>query len=76
MRSFYQIILLKKSIKTCEYQTDEFDNNLIDKSHEECSYPLPPPPLAPWLTWLTIKIHIANLNMMKGQRYSNPVKII
>ena len=44
MRSFYQIILLKKSIKTCECQTDEFDDNLIDKNYEECSYPLPPPP--------------------------------
>ena len=47
MRSFYQIILLKKSIKTCECQTDEFDDNLIDKNYEECSYPLPPSPPPP-----------------------------
>ena len=32
-------ILEKKSNKTCEYHPNELDDNLIEKSHEECSYP-------------------------------------
>ena len=28
-----------KSDKTCEYQLDELDDNLIENKHEECSYP-------------------------------------
>ena len=30
--------LEKKSSKACEYQPDEFDDNLIENNHEECSY--------------------------------------
>ena len=38
--------LENKSNKTCEYQSDELDDNLIENNHEECSHPtpLPPPP--------------------------------
>ena len=31
--------LENKSSKTCEYQSNEFDDNLIESNHEECSYP-------------------------------------
>ena len=24
--------------KTCEYQPDNLDDNLVDKNHEDCSY--------------------------------------
>ena len=29
-----------KSCKTCEYQRDEFNDNLIEQNYEDCSYPL------------------------------------
>ena len=28
-----------KSNKTCEYQPEELDDNVIENNHEECSYP-------------------------------------
>ena len=31
--------LENKSSKTCEYQPDGLDDNLIENNHEECSYP-------------------------------------
>ena len=31
--------LENKSNKTCEYQPDELDDNLIENNHEKCSYP-------------------------------------
>ena len=31
--------LENKPNKTCEYQPDELDDNLIENNHEECSYP-------------------------------------
>ena len=31
--------LENKSSKTCEYQPDELDDQLIENNHEECSYP-------------------------------------
>ena len=34
--TFY--ILEKKSNKTCEYQPDKLDGNLIENNHDECFY--------------------------------------
>ena len=31
--------LENKSSKSCEYQPDELDDNLIENKHEECSFP-------------------------------------
>ena len=31
--------LENESNKTCEYQPDELDDNLIENNHEKCSYP-------------------------------------
>ena len=31
--------LQNKSNKTCEYQLDELDDNLIENNHEECFFP-------------------------------------
>ena len=36
--------LENNSSKTFEYQPDEFDDNLIETNHEECSCPTPSPP--------------------------------
>ena len=30
--------LENKSSKTCEYQPDKFDDNLIENNHKQCSY--------------------------------------
>ena len=35
----FSILHTIKSSKTCEYQPDEFDDNMIESNHEECSYP-------------------------------------
>ena len=31
--------LQNESNKTCEYQLDDLDDNLIENNHEECSFP-------------------------------------
>ena len=37
-QNFYHITTLENKLsKTCEYQPDEVDDNLIENNHEECS---------------------------------------